>query len=290
VKLRLGLPKGSLQEATFDLFRRAGFNISVSSRSYTPRIDDDDIEPKLLRAQEIGRYVEAGVLDAGLTGLDWTAENHSDIDVITELVYAKQSNSPVRWVLAVPESSDIDKPEDLAGKKVATELVGVTRDYFEKRGVKGVEVEYSWGATEAKCPELVDAIVELTETGSSLRANDLKVIDTVIESRTVLIANHAAASDAAMREKLEHIAMLLRGAIAASDMVGLKLNVAKENVEAVLDLLPALRRPTVNSLWGEDWYAIDSVVEENIVRHIITDLKKAGAEGIIEYPLNKMIP
>lgn len=287
--LRLGLPKGSLQKATFELFHRAGFNISVSSRSYTPSIDDPEIEPILLRAQEISRYVEVGVLDAGITGRDWTVENQSDVETISKLVYAKQTANPVRWVLAVPENSDMTGPGDLAGKRVATELVGVTRRYFQKHGVRDVNVEFSWGATEAKVPDVVDAIVELTETGSSLRANNLKIIDTIIESTTILIANKTALTDPEKAEKLNHLSILLQGAIAARDMVGLKMNVAIENVEKVLALLPALRRPTTSPLWGEGWVAVETVVNEDTVRHIIPDLKKAGAEGIIEFPLNKMI-
>ena len=234
-------------------------------------------------------FLEVGVLDAGITGRDWTVENESDVETLSELVYAKQTVNPVRWVLAVPENSDITGPGDLAGKRVATELVGVTRRYFQTHGVRDVDVEFSWGATEAKVPDVVDAIVELTETGSSLRANKLKIIDTIIESTTILIANKTTLTDPEKTEKLSHLSILLQGAIAARDMVGLKMNVAIENVEKVLALLPALRRPTTSPLWGEDWVAVETVVNEDTVRHIIPDLKKAGAEGIIEFPLNKMI-
>lgn len=287
MKLILGLPKGSLQESTFALMGKAGFPISCDSRSYFPTTDDPELDLVLFRAQEMARYVQDGVLDAGLTGRDWVVENDADVLEVAELVYAKQRLTPVRWVLAVPEASPVQSAEELDGKLVATELVNVTKKYFAGKGVEP-KVEFSWGATEAKA-SLVDAIVELTETGSSLRANKLRIIDTVMESVTVLIANRASWDDAAKRAKIESVHMLLQGAIAAREKVLLKLNVAEENLEAVKAIVPALREPTLSPLAETGWYALETVVDESVVRCIIPDLKRAGAEGIIELPLNKII-
>ena len=288
MKLVLGLPKGSLQESTFELMGKAGFPVSVGGRSYFPTTDDPELDLVLFRAQEMARYTADGVLDAGLTGRDWVSENDADVVEVGELVYAKQRLSPVRWVLAVPESSAVLSVEDLEGKLIATELVNTTRKWLADHGVEA-RVEFSWGATEAKA-NLVDAIVELTETGSSLRANKLRIVDTVMESVTVLIANHAAWADAEKRAKIESIHMLVQGAIVAREMVCLKLNVAKENVEAVKAIVPALRQPTLSPLAETGWYALETIVSESVVRRIIPDLKRAGAEGIIELPLNKVIP
>jgi ATP phosphoribosyltransferase len=287
-KLRLGIPKGSLQEATVDLFQRAGFNIKVGSRSYYPSIDDEEISCVLIRAQEMARYVEDGVLDAGLTGQDWVAENDAKVVEVASLIYAKQSFGKVRWVLAVPESSSIQGPKDLQGKVVATELVKATERYLARHGVTA-KVEFSWGATEVKPPLLADAIVEVTETGSSLRANQLKIIDTVIESNTVLIANQASWEDAWKKQKLSNITLLLEGAMLAHGRVGLMLNVHKENLQAVLDALPALKRPTISELSESGWVAVNTILEEKLVRVIIPKLKQAGAQGIVEYPLNKIV-
>lgn len=288
MKLTLGLPKGSLQESTFLMFKKAGYNISVGSRSYIPYIDDKDMEGIMLRAQEMARYVEDGVLDVGLTGKDWITETGSDVVEVAELIYAKQGLRPVRWVVAVPNDSDINDVKDLEGKKIATEAVNLTKRYLEENGVKA-DVEFSWGATEIKTPKLVDAIVELTETGSSLRANNLRIMDTVLESNTMLIANKDAWNDPWKRERIERIALLLKGALAAEEKVGLKLNIAKENVDKVMELMPGLRKPTVSSLIDENWVAMEVIVDEKIVRNIIPELKELGAEGIIEYPLNKVI-
>ncbi|MCZ6489783.1 MAG: ATP phosphoribosyltransferase [Acidobacteria bacterium] len=287
-KLRLGIPKGSLQEATFDLLRRAGYYIQVSSRSYFPTVDDEEMECVLIRAQEIARYVEDGVLDAGLTGRDWVLENNAEVVEVADLVYAKQSFSKVRWVLAVPESSSIRGPQDLNGKVVATELVKVTEKYLAGHGVRA-KVEFSWGATEVKPPDLADAIVEVTETGSSLRANKLKIVDTVMESNTVLIANCSSWKDGWIKEKLGNIKMLLEGAMLAHGKVGLMLNIPKEKLADVLKLLPALKRPTISDLSESGWVAINTVLEEKLVRVIIPKLKKAGAENLVEYPLNKIV-
>jgi ATP phosphoribosyltransferase len=288
--LKLGLPKGSLQESTFKMFGKAGFNVFLSSeRSYFPSIDDAQIRPVLLRAQEMSRYVEDGALDCGITGNDWILENGSQVARITDLIYAKQSLNKVRWVLAVPENSNIKSAKGLRGRRIATELVNVTREYFRKNKVK-VKVEFSWGATEVKVNAgLVDAIVELTETGSSLRANKLAIIDTVCESTTQFIANKAAWKDAFKKNKMEQIALLLKGAIAAEDKVGLKMNVRKVDTKKVIAILPALKRPTVSSLSAEGWVAVETIIDERLVRTLIPALKKAGAEGIIEYPLNKLI-
>ena len=288
MKLKLGIPKGSLENATIDLFRRAGFQIATSSRSYFPSIDDPQIECMLIRAQEMARYVEDGILDAGLTGRDWIDENEADVVAVADLIYAKQSFGKVRWVLAVPESSPFRTVHDLGGKIVATELVATTKRYLEKHGVKA-KVEFSWGATEVKPPVLADAIVEVTETGSSLRANSLKIIDTVMESNTQLIANKTSWEDEKKRRKLEDIRMLLDGAINALGKVGLMLNVHKDNLSAVLAVLPALKRPTISHLSDDEWLAVNTILDETTVRDIIPRLKKAGGEGIVEYPLNKIV-
>ncbi len=287
-KLKLGIPKGSLENATVDLFRRAGFNISTSSRSYFPSIDDPDIECMLIRAQEMARYVEDGILDAGLTGLDWVSEVGADVVAVADLIYAKQSFGKVRWVLAVPESSSINSAKDLEGKTIATELVATTKRYLEKNGVTA-KVEFSWGATEVKPPVLADAIVEVTETGSSLRANKLRIVETVLESNTQLIANTASWQDEWKRSKLQDLKLLLDGAIAALGKVGLMLNVHQKDLAAVLGVLPALKRPTVSHLSDSEWLAVNTILDESTVRSIIPRLKQAGAEGIVEYPLNKIV-
>ena len=294
MKLKLGIPKGSLQDATIQLFARAGFNIYVSSRSYFPAIDDPEIECMLIRAQEMARYVSDGVLDAGLTGQDWIAEHEAGdgrtgvLEPLADLIYAKQSFGKVRWVLAAPEDSTIRSARDLEGKTVATELVRATRAYFERQGVT-VNVEFSWGATEVKPPMLADAIVEVTETGSSLRANRLRILDTVMESNTQLIANRTALGDAWKKNKLENIALLLKAAIEAHGRVGLMLNVRRVDLQSVLGLLPALQRPTISALSDEDWVAVNTIIEERTVRDLIPRLKLARAQGIVEYPLNKIV-
>ena len=287
-KLRLGIPKGSLQDATIALFKRAGWYIYDDGRSYFPNIDDAEIECMLIRAQEMARYVDHGVLDAGLTGIDWVVESGLHVESITSLVYAKQSRRRVRWVLAVPESSTWQKAEDLAGKIIATELVEVTKRYFAGKNVP-VKVEFSWGATEVKPPRLADAIVEVTETGSSLRANHLRIIDTVMESETHLIANKAAVADPWKKQKIESLALMLRGAIDAQGQVGLMLNVEKENLAAVLGVLPALNSPTISELSDSKWVAVNTILEEGTVRDVIPKLKAAKATGIVEYPLNKVV-
>jgi ATP phosphoribosyltransferase len=288
VKLKLGIPKGSLENATIDLFRRAGFIITTSTRSYFPGIDDPEIECMLIRAQEMARYVEDGILDAGLTGRDWIEENEADVVAVADLIYAKQSFGKVRWVLAVPEASGFKSVKDLEGKIIATELVATTIRYLASHGVTA-KVEFSWGATEVKPPVLADAIVEVTETGSSLRANKLAIIDTVLESNTQLIANKKSWEDSAKRQKLEDIRMLLEGAINALGKVGLMLNVHKDNLKAVLGVLPALKRPTISHLSDEEWLAVNTILDESTVRNIIPRLKQAGGEGIVEYPLNKIV-
>ena len=292
MKLRLGLPKGSLQDSTVQLFARAGFNIYVGPRSYFPTIDDPDIECTLIRAQEMARYVAVDAVDAGLTGQDWIAEHQAAtgdrVVTIADLVYAKQSFRKVRWVLAVPEDSRFRSAEDLEGATIATELVRATESYFAARGVQ-VNVEFSWGATEVKPPELADAIVEATETGSTLRANHLRIIDTVLESNPQLIASEKAAADEWKRRKLDNVALLLRAGIAAQDRVGLMLNVRRADLSGVLALLPALRRPTVAPLSDDDWVSITTVLEERTVRELIPRLKAAGGHGIVEYPLNKIV-
>ena len=288
MKLKLGIPKGSLEIATIDLFRRAGYTITTSSRSYFPAIDDPEIECMLIRAQEMARYVEDGILDAGLTGRDWVEESGSKVESIADLVYAKQSFGKVRWVLAVPESSAFHSVQDLNGKIIATELVNTTNRYLASHGVTA-KVEFSWGATEVKPPVLADAIVEVTETGSSLRANNLKIIDTVLESNTQLIVNVESWKDGWKRRKLEDMRLLLDGAINALGKVGLMLNVHKDQLRAVLDVLPALKRPTISHLSDDEWLAVNTILDESTVRDIIPRLKQAGAQGIVEYPLNKIV-
>jgi ATP phosphoribosyltransferase len=287
-KLRLGIPKGSLQEATVQLFANAGFNIYASGRSYFPTTDDPELECMLIRAQEMGRYVEQGVIDAGLTGIDWIVESGRDVVPVCDLVYAKQSRGKVRWVLAVPDDSKFQHAGDLDGKVIATELVNVTREYFLKKNVR-VQVDFSWGATEVKPPMLADAIVEVTETGSSLKANRLRIIDTVMESNTQLVCNRAVWNDGWKREKVENIALLLTGAIAAQGRVGLMLNVEKQNLQAIISVLPALKRPTISQLSDDTWVAVNTILDEATVRDIIPKLKAAGAQGIVEYPLNKVV-
>ncbi len=287
-KLKLGIPKGSLQDATIALFARAGWNIYASGRSYFPGIDDAEIECMLVRAQEMARYVEHGALDAGLTGNDWILENQSDVQRVTSLTYSKASRTAVRWVLAVPEDSPFHKPEDLAGKTIATELVEFTRRYFAQRNIP-VRVEFSWGATEVKPPMLADAIVEVTETGSSLRANRLRIIETLMESETQLIANKNAWADSWKRSKIETLALMLNGAMAAQNQVGLMLNVEKRNLDAVLNVLPALNSPTVSHLRDENWVAVNTILEQTVVRDVVPRLKAAGGTGIVEYPLSKVV-
>lgn len=284
----LGLPKGSLQDATIKLFAKAGFDISVSSRSYRPSIDDEQLDGRFVRAQEVSRYVEHGYFDCGLTGQDWVLENASDVVEVCDLVYSRASNVRSKWIIAVPENSTIQSVKDLDGKRIATEIVNITRQYLKDQGVKA-EVEFSWGATEVKVPDLVDAIVDLTETGNSIRANKLRIVDTLLYTNTVLVANKASWDDAKKREKIENIAMLLQSALEANSKVGLKLNIEKSKLDAVLAALPALRNPTVNRLTEEDWVAIDTILDEKVVREIIPQLKSLGAEGIIEYPLNKVV-
>jgi len=288
LKLKIALPKGSLQEATFGLFRKAGWDFRVSSRSYHPTVNDDEIETTLLRAQEIARYIEAGVLDMGITGYDNVRECEADVHEVCELHYSKATTLPYRWVLAAPKDSDIKGPKDLEGKRVATELVNVTKRYFEQHGVN-VHVEFSWGATEVKVPDLVDAIVEGTETGSTLKAHGLEIIDTLLVSTTRLIANKKAWEDPWKRQKIENIAMLLQAALTAEGLVGLKMNVPRGSLDMVLAELPSLKNPTVSSLSDQDWVAAEIIVEEHLVRELIPRLKRAGASGIVEYPLNKVI-
>lgn len=287
--LKLGLPKGSLQEATFSLFQKAGYNISVSSRSYLPNIEDEEIKPILVRAQEIARYVELGTFDAGITGKDWIVETNSDVAEVAELVYAKQSMKPVKWVLAVQEDSPFKTAYDLNGKRISTEVVNITKQYLKKHNVEAL-VEFSWGATEVKVPELADAIVEVTETGNSLRANHLRIIETVLESSTRLIANKEAYANQWKKEKIDTLALLLKAAIAAEGKVGLKMNIKKSDLPRIIGIIPALRRPTVSPLSDDEWVAIETIIEERIVRILVPELKRNGAEGIIEYPLNKVVP
>jgi ATP phosphoribosyltransferase len=286
--LKLGIPKGSLQESTFRLFQKAGFKITTGARSYVPSIDDPEIEGLLIRAQEMAGYVEDGVLDAGLTGRDWMTEQEADVEVVSELRYAKAGLRPIRWVVAVPNDSPIKSIKDLKGKRIATELVGYTKRYLKEKGVEA-DVEFSWGATEVKPPLLADAIVELTETGSSLKANNLRIVETILESTTLLVANKKSWKDPWKREKIENLVMLLQGAINAEEKVGLKLNVPKKSLKSVLSKLPALHAPTISPQADEDWVAIEVIVDEKIVREIIPALKRAGASGIVEYPLNKVI-
>lgn len=288
MRLRIGLPKGSLETATLQMFKKAGFNISRGQRSYFPAVDDEELEVILIRAQEMSRYVEEGVLDVGLTGKDWIRENKSRVVEVADLIYAKQGLRPVRWVVAVPKDSTIKSVKDLQGKRIATELVNVTKSYLRKNKVKA-EVEFSWGATEVKPPQLVDAIVELTETGESLRANNLRIIDTILTSTTKLIANSQAYRDKWKRKKIDNIALLLEGALRAEEKVGLKMNIPQEKLKKVISILPAMKTPTISKLSEENWWALETIIDEKTVRDIIPALKKAGAQGIIEYPLNKVI-
>lgn len=286
--LRFGLPKGSLQEATIEKMAKAGFNVQVSSRSYVPYVDDPELEIRLIRAQEISRYVEHGYLDCGITGLDWVQENGSDVHEVGEFLFSKVSRQPARWVLCVPESSPVQSVKDLEGKRIATEVVNLTKRYLRQHGVKA-DVEFSWGATEVKAHELVDAIVEVTETGSSLRANKLRIVDTLLSSTPRLIVNHASWKDVWKRKKIETMAMLLRGALEAEAKVGLKMNIEEKRLQDLLKALPALRNPTIAQLSLPGWVAVETIIDEHIVREIIPQLKAAGAEGIIEYPLNKVV-
>lgn len=288
MKLRIGIPKGSLQEATLQLFSRAGLEVYTSSRSYFASTADPEIECMLIRAQEMARYVDHGALHAGLTGLDWVVESGLDVEAVADLIYAKRSRGKVRWVLAAPEDSPFQRPEDLAGRIIATELVNVTRNYFRKKGVD-VQVEFSWGATEVKPPMLADAIVEVTETGSSLKANRLRILETVLESNTQIIANKRAWADCEKRRKIENLALMLRGAMEAQDRVGLMLNVRKEHLEGVLSVLPALKNPTISTLSDGEWVAVNTVIEESEAWQVIPRLKAAQAQGIVEYPLNKVV-
>lgn len=287
-KLRFGLPKGSLQEATLEKMGRAGFNISVSSRSYVPYVDDEELEVRLIRAQEISRYVEHGYLDCGITGRDWIEENGSKVHEVGEFLFSKATRQPARWVLAVPENSPIRSVRDLKGKRIATEVVNLTKKYLRQHKVRA-EVEFSWGATEVKAHELVDAIVEITETGSSLRANKLRIVDTLLYSTPRLIANRASWKDKWKRQKIETMALLLKGALDAEAKVGLKMNIAEKNLASLLKELPALRNPTISSLSQKGWVAVETIIDEHVVRELIPQLKAAGAEGIIEYPLNKVV-
>src|SRR3989475_423796 len=286
--LRFGLPKGSLQEATIEKMAKAGWNISVSDRSYVPYVDDGDLEIRMIRAQEISRYVEHGYLDCGITGYDWIQENGSKVYEVGEFQFSKVTRQPTRWVLAVPEESSIKSVKDLRGKRIATEVVNLTKKYLRQHKVKA-EVEFSWGATEVKAHELVDAIVEITETGSSLRANKLRIVDTLLCSTPRLIANHSCWKDPWKRKKIETLALLLKGALEAESKVGLKMNIAQKNLDTLLRTLPALRNPTISSLSQEGWVAVETIIDEHIVRELIPALKGAGAEGIIEYPLNKVV-
>jgi ATP phosphoribosyltransferase len=286
--LRLGLPKGSLQDATLEKMAKAGFHISVSSRSYVPYVDDEELSIRLIRAQEISRYVEHGYLDAGITGHDWIVENGSQVHEVGEFIFSKVSRQPTRWVLCVPEDSPVKSVKDLKGRRIATEVVNITKRYLRQHKVKA-EVEFSWGATEVKAHELVDAIVEVTETGSSLRANKLRIVDTLLTSTPRLIANRAAWRDPWKRTKIETLALLLRGALEAESKVGLKMNIARRNLDRLLQELPALRNPTISPLSTDGWVAVETIIDEHVVREIVPQLKRAGAEGIIEYPLNKVV-
>jgi len=288
-RVRMGIPKGSLEKATIELFQRAGWRITVSSRNYFPSIDDEELSCALIRAQEMARYVEQGVLDAGLTGLDWVLENDSAVEIVSDLIYSKASSRKARWVLAVPADSDISTIEDCRGKRISTELVNFTRKYFQERNIP-VDVEFSWGATEAKVVEgLVDAIVEVTETGSTIRAHGLKIIHTLLETNTKLIANPESLKNEVKRRKIEQIALLVRGALNAENMVGLKMNVPQDKLADVAEILPSLTSPTISQLHKSDWFSVESIIEESVVREIIPKLIDRGADGIIEYPLNKMV-
>lgn len=287
--LRLGLPKGSLQESTMKLFRKAGYHILVSSRSYYPSFDDTEIEAMLIRAQEMAGYVEKGILDCGLTGKDWILEQNASVHEVAELIYAKEGLRPVRWVIAVPNESKIKTLKDLNGKRIATELVGFTKRYMKSKSISA-EIDFSWGATEVKPPHLADAIVELTETGTSLKANNLRIIETILESSTRFIANKKAWNDKWKRQKMENIVMLLKGALSAEEKVGLKMNVPQKSLKRVMSLLSAMHSPTISQLSDINWYALEVIIDEKIVRDIIPKLKMAGASGIVEYQLNKVIP
>lgn len=289
MKLRIGIPKGSLQESTIALFRKAGYHISVSRRSYYPIIDDYQMEAMLIRAQEMPIYVENGVLDTGLTGKDWIMEQNADVHEVTELIYAKEGLAPVRWVLAVPNDSDLHSIKDLEGKRISTELVNFTKNYFKKAGIN-VEVLFSWGATEIKAPTLADAIVELTETGSTLKKNNLRIIETLMQSTTRLVANKKAWQHDWKREKIENLACLLQGSLRAEEKVGLKMNIAQKDLGRIVALLPAMHTPTISNLADKDWVALEVIIDEKVVRDIIPELKKGGAAGIVEYPLSKVIP
>lgn len=287
--LKIGLPKGSLQESTLKLFRKAGYHIAVSHRSYYPVFDDCQIESMLIRAQEMARYVEGGILDCGLTGYDWIMEQAADVKEVAELNYAKEGLRPVKWVIAVPNDSKIKSVRDLKGKRIATELVGYTKRYLKSKNIKA-EIDFSWGATEVKPPHLADAIVELTETGNSLRANNLRIVETILESSTRFISNRQAWQDKWKRQKMENIVMLLKGALAAEEKVGIKMNVQKKDLKRVMSLLPAMHSPTISALSDSGWYDLDVVMDEQILVDLIPKLKKAGASGIVEYQLNKVIP
>jgi ATP phosphoribosyltransferase len=286
--LMLGLPKGSLEESTKNLFAKAGWKITTSLRSYRPSIDDPELDGRFVRAQEVSRYVEHGFFDCGLTGQDWIAENGSDVVDVCDLVYSKVSTQKSRWVLCVPEASPVKSAADLAGKRIATELVNTTRRYFESKGVK-VDIEFSWGATEVKVPDLVDAIVDITETGSSLRANKLRIVDTLLETNTKLIANRRSWAHPGKRKKIETIALLLQGALEAESKVGLKMNAPKKSLDAIVKAVPALRNPTISPLSNADWVALETIIDERVVREILPQLKALGAEGMVEYPLNKVV-
>lgn len=287
--LKLGLPKGSLQESTLKLFKKAGYNVSVSSRSYYPEIDDVEIETMLIRAQEMAKYVDDGVLDAGLTGKDWILEQGADVKEVAELNYAKGGLRPVKWVIAVPKDSKIKKVKDLQGKRISTELVGFTKKYLKSKNIKA-DIDFSWGATEVKPPHLCDAIVELTETGSSLKANNLRIVETILESSTRFIANKKAWKDKWKKKKMENIVLLLKGALAAEEKVGLKMNVPENSFKRIMTLLSSMHSPTISQLSDEGWFALEVIIDERIVRDLIPKLRSVGAEGIIEYPLNKVIP
>lgn len=289
MKLKFGIPIGSLQEATIAMMQRAGWNVTVRSRSYYPAVDDEELEARLMRPQDMSRFVEKGIVDCGLTGIDWVSENNSKVKVVAELNYSKQTTNPIRWVIAVPEDSSIKTIKDLRGKRISTELVNVCKKYLRSKGVKA-EVEFSHGATESKAPDLVDAIMDCTETGSSLRANRMRIIEDVIVSRTVLIANTASWRNAAKRTKIENMAMLFNGAISARFKVGLKMNVSAGDLQRVLKVLPAMKKPTVSNLTNGAGFALEVIVDESVVRHMVPQLRRAGAEGIVEYPLNKVIP
>ena len=289
MKLKFGIPIGSLQQATLEMMERAGWNITISSRSYYPSVDDDELEARLIRPQDMSRFVEKDVLDCGLTGNDWVAENDSEVEVVTELAYSKHTLDPVRWVIAVPDASDIRRADDLQGKRISTELVNVTRKYLAERGITA-EVEFSHGATESKAPDLVDAIMDCTETGSSLLANKMRVVETVLVSRTQMIANKEAWADSWKRGKIESLAILFKGAVNARFKVGLKMNVSEEKLQKVLDVLPAMKRPTVSNLARGAGFALETIIDESVVRNILPELRRAGAEAIVEYPLNKVIP